>query len=88
MVFGQPAVTANMPLTAASVGAVIAVGVATLAQPATTILAAGRADTTLAVIAGSFEALVAAMLTARGAATGVTMRVGPVSIEQEKSIDN
>ena len=73
MVFGQPPVTANMPLTAASVSTVIAVGVATLAQPATTILAAGRADTTLAVIAGSFEALVTAILTACGTATGVTM---------------
>ena len=73
MVFGQPPVTANMPLTATSVGTVIAVGMATLSKPATTILAAGWTDTALAVIAGSFEALVTAILTACGAATGVTM---------------
>lgn len=88
MVFGQSTVAANMTLAAASISAVIAVGMTTLAEPATTILAAGWADTTLAVIAGSFEALVAAILTARRAATGVAMRVGTVGVEQEEPVDD
>jgi hypothetical protein len=88
VVFGKSTVAANMTLAAASVSAVIAVGMATLTKPATTILAAGWTDTTLAVIAGGFEALVAAVFTARRATAVVTVRVGAVSVEQEEPVDD
>ena len=85
MVFGQSPIAANMTLAAASVSAV---SMATLTKPATTILAAGWTDTTLAVIAGSFEALVAAVLTAGWTAAGVAVRVGAVGVEQKKSVND
>jgi hypothetical protein len=85
--FGQPTVAADMPLSAAAIGAVVAVGRTALAEPAATILAAGRAGPALAVVTGSF-ALVTTVLAAGRTAARVTVRVGAIGVEQKKSVDD
>jgi hypothetical protein len=84
---GQPTVAADMPLPTAAIGAVVAVGRTALAEPAATVLTAGRADPALAVVTGSF-ALVTAVLTAGWTAAGVTVRVGAIGVEQKKSVND